>query len=110
MRMAMLPSRAVRAAPLALLVALALAGCGGSAPSQGGGDGKSLFAGTCGTCHTLKDAGTTGTFGPNLDDLKPDKARVTHAIETGPGPMPDHLFTGAQADAVATYVASVAGK
>jgi mono/diheme cytochrome c family protein len=122
------------------LAILALAGCGGDNGGGGGGGGgntdtggaatptetatqsggggasgstakgKELFAGTCGQCHTLKDAGTTGTFGPNLDELKPDKATVLHAIETGPGAMPDHLFTGADAEEIATYVSSVAGK
>jgi mono/diheme cytochrome c family protein len=104
-----------------LVTTLALAACGGdsggtttpSGPgSTGGGgkDGKALFAGSCGACHTLADAGTSGTFGPNLDTLKPDKQRVLHAIATGPGGMPDGLFKGADADAVATYVSSAAGK
>jgi mono/diheme cytochrome c family protein len=92
-----------------LLIAVALAGCG-SASSGSATDPRGLFAGTCGTCHTLADAGTTGTFGPNLDDLKPSRATVAHAIETGPGAMPDHLFTGARAAAIAAYVARVAGR
>ena len=31
--------------------------------------GKKVFTGVggCGSCHTLADAGTTGTAGPNLD-------------------------------------------
>jgi mono/diheme cytochrome c family protein len=118
----MLPSRAMRPV-IVVLTALLLAGCGGSgsggsgsggsggSSSAGGGtDGKALFAGTCGGCHTLADAGTTGTFGPNLDELKPDDARVKKAIAQGPGAMPDGLLEGAQADAVARYVASSAGK
>ena len=41
-----------------------------------GGDpvaGKEVFLGTsgCGACHTLADAGTSGTIGPNLDDSQP---------------------------------------
>jgi mono/diheme cytochrome c family protein len=81
----------------------------------GGGkvDGKQVFASAgCGGCHMLKDAGTTGNVGPNLDDLKPSKARVAHQVEVGGGPMP--AFKGrlstAQIQAVATYVSSVAGK
>ena len=113
---------------------LALAGCGGGddneaesgatpAPTtaeetpaeetpaeEGGGDGKQLFAGTCGSCHTLADAGTSGTFGPNLDELKPDKERVLAAIKSGPGGMPENLFEGEQADTVAEYVSGAAGK
>ena len=105
----------MRALPL-LLSVLVLAGCGGSdeggssGGSSGGTDGKQLFAGACGSCHTLADAGTSGTLGPNLDDLKPDQARVEKAIASGPGAMPENLFEGAQATAVATYVAGAAGK
>jgi mono/diheme cytochrome c family protein len=96
-----------------LLLPLALAGCGPSGDggrSSGASDPKSIFAGTCGGCHTLRAAGTTGTFGPDLDQLEPSRATVLRAIKTGPGPMPAGLLTGAQAEAVATYVASVAGK
>ena len=106
----------MRALPL-LLSVVVLAGCGGDSDDSGGSggssgstDGKALFAGTCGSCHTLADAGTTGTLGPNLDELKPDQARVENAIKTGPGAMPENLFEGAQATAVATYVAGAAGK
>jgi mono/diheme cytochrome c family protein len=82
-----------------------------STPSSGGTlDGKAMFAGTCGGCHTLKAAGTTGSVGPNLDDLKPDKATVLNAIKTGPGVMPENLYTGAEAEAVAEFVSSNAGK
>ena len=101
----------MRFAPL-LLATLALAACGsGSGSDTGGADRppKDQFAGTCGGCHTLADAGTSGTFGPNLDDLKPDKARVLAAIAEGPGAMPSGLFEGDAADAVAGYVSSVAG-
>ena len=38
-------------------------------------EGKQIFTQSCGTCHTLADAGTNGQVGPNLDQLKPDKAR-----------------------------------
>ena len=93
-----------------MLCALLIAGCGGDPkPKATGTDGKSLFAGTCGSCHTLKAAGTSGTFGPNLDELSPGEAQVAKAIAEGPGAMPDKLFEGAQADAVAKYVASAAG-
>ncbi len=42
------------------------------AETQGvsGHGGKRIFASQCGGCHTLKDAGTTGTRGPSLDQLK----------------------------------------
>ena len=49
---------------------LALAGCGTGGYTDGGsqGNGKQLFTQACGVCHTLADAGTAGTIGPNLDD------------------------------------------
>lgn len=77
------------------------------------GEGKTSFTGSCGGCHALKDAGTKGAAGPNLDDLKPDKARVATAITkggTGAGAMPKNLVSGDKADQVAEYVSSVAGK
>jgi mono/diheme cytochrome c family protein len=33
-----------------------------------------FFATNCGGCHTLSQAGTTGTVGPNLDDVLPGTA------------------------------------
>ena len=66
----------------------------------------------CGGCHTLKDAGATGTVGPNLDTLKPGAAIVAHQVQVGGGPMPAYKgqLTDAQIQAVAAYVSSVAGK
>ena len=89
-------------------------------PSGGGGggggnaaQGKQVFESAgCGGCHTLKDAGTSGNVGPNLDTLKPSKAAVAKQVTNGGGAMP--AFKGqlspAQIDAVAAYVSSVAGK
>ena len=73
--------------------------------------GKSSFTATCGGCHALKDAGTTGNVGPDLDSLAPLTAeRVAKQIENGGGPMPPKLLTGQDATNAAAYVASVAGK
>jgi mono/diheme cytochrome c family protein len=74
------------------------------------GPAKDLFASTCGSCHTLSAAATTGTDAPNLDDLKPDQATVQAAIQDGPGAMPAHLLTGAEAQQVAAFVAANAGR
>jgi mono/diheme cytochrome c family protein len=75
--------------------------------------GKSVFekAG-CTGCHTLKDAGATGTVGPNLDQKKPPKALVVDRVTNGKGVMPSFKgrLSDAEIDAVATYVSSVAGK
>jgi hypothetical protein len=91
-------------------------GGGGGGEAAGGGaneQGKLIFTQSCGTCHTLADAGTNGQIGPVLDDLKPNQQRVAAAIEnggTGSGGMPANIVTGADAEAVSKYVASVAGK
>jgi cytochrome c6 len=73
--------------------------------------GKTAFTATCGGCHTLKDAGTNGQVGPDLDSLAPlTVQRVAQQIMNGGGPMPPKLLTGQDAANVAAYVASVAGK
>jgi mono/diheme cytochrome c family protein len=75
-------------------------------------DGKSIFTSTCGSCHTLADAGTTGTVGPNLDDAKPPKELVVDRVTNGQGAMPSFKGTldPQQIEAVSDYVASSAGK
>jgi mono/diheme cytochrome c family protein len=88
-------------------------GAGGGGGASASAEGKQIFTQSCGTCHTLSDAGTSGTVGPVLDELKPDKARVTNAIKNGgagSGAMPANIVTGQEAEAVAEYVSSVAGK
>ena len=76
-------------------------------------DGKQVFASAgCGGCHTLKDAGSSGNVGPNLDQLKPSKDRVAKQVTNGGAAMPAFKgqFSDAQIQAVAAYVAKVAGK
>ncbi|MEP7225287.1 MAG: cytochrome c, partial [Actinomycetota bacterium] len=51
-------------------------------------DGKSIFTASCGSCHTLADAGTEGAIGPNLDEAKPPKALVVDRVTNGQGVMP----------------------
>lgn len=71
--------------------------------------GRQLFQTTCRSCHSLADARAAGVFGPDLDLLQPEASTVRRAIDDGPGPMPDDLLTGEDADLVARYVAQVAG-
>jgi mono/diheme cytochrome c family protein len=118
------------ALPLAV-AALALAGCGGDETTGLEGadrtNGMELFtAGAdgkqpCGSCHTLADAGTAGTIGPNLDTslgfacsqgFEEDTrfSVVLGQIDLAQGAMPADLVTGQDAVDVAAYVASVAGK
>jgi cytochrome c6 len=72
-------------------------------------DGKALFQGTCGGCHTLADAGTTGRVGPNLTRLDSSSAQVAGQIRQGDPPdMPafGRRLSEDQITAIAEYVAS----
>jgi mono/diheme cytochrome c family protein len=124
--------RVRRLLPLALTgAALLTAGCAGRAVDSGSADtnsGKTLFAQNCGGCHTLADAATAGTIGPNLDDAfraaRTEKGGDFHEstifdvvldqMRLAAPPMP-RFDTGPQALSedqlknVAAYVASVAG-
>ena len=91
-------------------------------------EGKILFRENCWSCHTLKAAGAHGVTGPNLDEIGTvSKQRVLNAIligGTGDGRMPQNVVPGAcskptchapgkkptEAEQVALYVSSVAGK
>jgi cbb3-type cytochrome c oxidase subunit III len=92
-----------------------VAGKPGAAPAPPGGGqaagGKEIFTTNCGGCHTLADAGTTGTVGPNLDQAKPPKALAVDRVTNGKAPMPPFkgTLTDAQIQAVADYVSSAAG-
>jgi cbb3-type cytochrome c oxidase subunit III len=116
---------------LAVAAALGLAACGDTVGySSGSGDrirGKELFKQGCGSCHTLYDAGTTGQIGPNLDYafvqsridglgqsviqqvVRDQMAYAVTKPSTGAPGMPRDIFTGQDAEDVASYVASVAG-
>lgn len=82
----------------------------GAAPAKLDPKARSLFAETCGACHVLSDAGTNGTFGPNLDETNLDATGVAQKIEEGGGGMPAGLLEGDDADAVSTYVAGAAAR
>ena len=77
-----------------------------------GTNGKQIFESKCGSCHTLKDAGTKGTVGPNLDQLMPPFAIVQHQVINGGAAMPAFkgVLSDKQINAVAKYVAEHAGK
>jgi mono/diheme cytochrome c family protein len=126
---------------LALAAAVVVAGCGGGgsssstesttteetappaeeAPAEeeeaGAGEsamlaeGKTIFTTNCASCHTLKEAGTSGEVGPNLDELEPDMATVEGQVTNGGGGMPAFKgqLSGEEIKSVATYVSAVAG-
>lgn len=74
--------------------------------------GKALFAPAgCAGCHTLADAGASGSVGPNLDDAKPTAALVVDRVTNGKGAMPS--FSGQlskdEIEALAAYVSQATG-
>ena len=73
-----------------------------------------LFAESCAACHNLDAVNARGVTGPDLDQIGTvTPARVLSAIKiggTGQGRMPANLLQGSNAQAVAKYLATVAGK
>lgn len=117
-------TRIAAAAAVGALI-FAASGCGRADKPPDLVRGKELFVGkaTCGSCHTLRHAGTKGTQGPNLDaafgpsrrqGIKEQTIRgvvddqISHVIKGSI--MPKNLVRGQDADDVAAYVARVAGQ
>jgi cbb3-type cytochrome c oxidase subunit III len=115
-----------RAVPAILLAVAALiaGGCGTGGKAVAHADatnGQKLYTAKCGGCHTLGNAGTHGTLGPNLDQAFAGPRRQGFAqstiqnvvllqIREAAEPMPRNLVKGQDAQDVAFYVAQVAGK
>jgi uncharacterized membrane protein len=75
--------------------------------------GRAIFdSAGCGSCHTLAAAGAAGSIGPNLDVFKPSRELVVQAVTDGSGEMPSFRgrLSEAQIEALAAYVARVAGR
>ena len=83
------------------------------APTGDAAAGKQVFESAgCVACHTLADAGSTGTVGPNLDDAKPPATLVVTRVTEGAGAMPsfkDKLTEQQIQDVAAYVVASTSG-
>ncbi len=104
-------NRRITVVLLALVLGLGAAACGGG--DDNGTDttpdgtvneaGKAVFVANCGTCHTLSDAGTTGTIGPGLDDIALSEAAIEEQVREGGGGMP--AFEGQLDDQEITDVA-----
>jgi len=74
--------------------------------------GKQVFlTAGCAGCHTLKDAGATGTVGPNLDQVQPPLSRVVPQVINGGPVMPPFKgkLTPKQIADVAAYVVKATG-
>jgi len=74
--------------------------------------GKTIFVSTCGGCHTLAAAGTSGAIGPALDGRPLDAPSIAATVRKGRGSMPAFGEQLAVADiaAVAAFVAASSGK
>jgi mono/diheme cytochrome c family protein len=114
-------------AAAAIAAALLVSGCGavGHEPidpvAAKSASAKKLFTQNCGGCHILKDAGTQGVTGPNLDDAFAcaeqqgfEKSTIRDVIrgqiDYASPPMPRELVKGEDADDVADYIATAAGQ
>ena len=130
----MLPRRMARSRRIALaLVGLAAAGtlaaCGtekASVSDQAGTAehaGDQLFYSHCSGCHTLDVAGAQGSAtkvrdrervdGPNFNQRKETYGQALYAIRNGGfsgAIMPENIVTGAQARAIARFLAKYSGK
>jgi mono/diheme cytochrome c family protein len=76
--------------------------------------GKAVFTGVtanCAGCHTLADAGSAGTVGPNLDEAMPSYELVVDRVTNGRAQMPSFsgTLTEEQIADVAAYVSQSAG-
>jgi mono/diheme cytochrome c family protein len=114
-------------APIVALVAtvVVISGCGTTNPDVA--QGRVLFTKDCGVCHTLAQAGTTATIGPNLDDAFAAareagmdgatvegvvKAQVDNPRPSNGNPaasMPAHTADGTDLDDIAAYLGKYAG-
>ncbi len=103
-----------RFAPLALMAGLLAAQTAFAAETELE-RGKRLFiqgaVPACALCHTLRDAGSEGSVGPVLDEIKPDAERVRKALRNGLGAMPSFAKSLSEADiqALARYVSQASG-
>ena len=125
-----LPKRQARFTMGAVAAMAALAGLTGCDLQENADTemGQQLFTQKCGSCHALTAAGTNADVGPNLDlafqaarEAGMDQDTIEGVVQTqieNPRPadpadtdvyMPPKLVEGDEAEAVAAYVASVAG-
>ncbi|ADB50329.1 cytochrome c oxidase subunit II [Conexibacter woesei] len=98
---------------------------GGGESGRGGADlaavGRDTFIASCGSCHTLADAGTSGAAGPDLttalrgqseadirEDIVDPDARVEEGYEAGVMPANfSETLSAEQIDGLVSYLTSV---
>jgi mono/diheme cytochrome c family protein len=84
----------------------------GAAPYASGSDGlrrdgKAVFTDSCGSCHALQAASTSGQVGPALDGTSLPPADIEAIVRDGRGGMPalGGQLSDAEISAVAAFVA-----
>lgn len=73
--------------------------------------GDQVFTDHCGSCHTLSEAGTSGTIGPSLDGTSLSAEDIAAQVRSGGGGMPafEDTLSDEEIEAVSAYVASPSG-
>jgi len=73
--------------------------------------GRSVFVATCGSCHTLSEAGTSGVIGPSLDGVPLSVDQVEAQVRIGGGAMPafEGDLTDEEIENVSAYVVEAGG-
>jgi plastocyanin len=124
----------LRTALVIVAAGAAVGGCNVADPGTNLVNGKEQFVDKCGSCHVLTRAGTRGVTGPNLDEafqrarsdgfgestfeglvyaqIDSPNRNPSHDPATGKEQpvMPADIVSGEDAEDVAAYVASAAGK
>ena len=60
----------------------------------------------CGVCHTLQSAGSKGSIGPDLDQIKSSMDRIRYVVTNGIGVMQawEGILSYKEIEAVSYYV------
>ena len=111
---------------LALVLGLGAVACGGDGDDEAGTDtttttettttdgddgavaaGRDVFIANCGVCHTLSDAGTSGSVGPVLDGSGLSQDAIEQQVRNGGGAMPafEGQLSEEEIEDVSAYVA-----
>jgi mono/diheme cytochrome c family protein len=115
---------------LALVIGLGAAACGGdddgtatdtttdtttpdetTTEDESFAAGRSVFVASCGSCHTLSEAGTSGVIGPGLDGVSLSVDEVETQVRNGGGAMPafEGDLTDEEIENVSAYVVEAGG-
>lgn len=70
--------------------------------------GRQIFVASCGSCHTLSDAGTEGSVGPVLDGTGLSEGEIENQVRNGGNGMPafEGMLDDDEIEDVSEYVAA----